>query len=512
MSKFKIKPNLLFGGFFLIIIIVLLMLFGGVTFSILGDEFDGDVTVNDSWGLFLPSHPDARFPGSKYEIKHFNSTYIGSRSFFDKEDLQFNISGTMGSAFNNAPNPGMIIAPFTPESGSGSIKIENIMSRLYMLGLFVPPRSTEAIFGGSLKSDGAGFMFADAEKYCREAYGGTTMHGGCVLSGVNNDVENVDRIWGYFTIVNGEPVYWNEQLSRWFATTQLHSFAPAPFSSSFSLPKSSLKDYYNEIELVFMLDGKITKSITKFEIYIEPEECRSTTLAVRQTAISGGNTISLDPNANQLTFANPDGDFITENDPIFCHTLPVLKLKADGVDQDFFPYDSLIEGGTITVPQGETWLFFWKGELSSKLPIECVDGELYDFSTEACVPNPVFEYICEAGVFDESTLTCTVQDRENEFCSTIGATLVLPASGDSFCKKILSEGETCAGEIITENSSIICIEETQTILICDGFVEAGVCKGFPEVNPPSEFPLTLFISVIIMVIIVGGLLIHFSKR
>ena len=469
-------------NFFIFAIVILILFFSaGSSFvgSIFGEEFDASVAMNGGFS----------FPEAGLHRQVFFSEYTKERNFFfPEESIVLNFAGTQHCNWKYSDNRKLTYFPYTPESGSGSIRLDDLASRQYKFGMITYiPKSFEDTYGDTLITS-SGYHYVNPEKYCSIVHSGNHAHLGCAKeSSATSSITNTDRVWGVFTMVNDEASGWNENLSNWYSTIQQSTkYDPSPpFSTDIVIPKDNLKNYYNTIEVATVLNGDITSTLTKFEIYVEPKECSDPNYTTRVTSLSAGNTISLSQDGSAMTLPTPNGEFKEFDDIVFCHTRPVIKETAVGAIQDFFPYDSLANDGTITVPSGETWVFFWRALPSSTTLTFCEDGSIYNEILNKCVITPSIEYVCTDGVFDSERLACLVQANSEIVCKDTGAVYI---QEDDICRKIMdTEFSTCSGEIVEEDGRLVCLVEPELEIRCtEGNFDESIQKCIVLTEPEIQ--------------------------
>lgn len=455
---------------FLVGLAVLIMLFGigsGSLGSIFGDEFDSSVSLSGSFSL-----PKAGIVNQSFTVESDSD-----RSFYSGEDRTFYFEGTQ--QVNTTTNPARFLCGY--KESDLSLCVSNVDD--VKIG-FITPEDVQSLSRDSPEvkfdqsaSGGSGLYFVDSQRFCGNQFEGRNAQLGCVQSETHRpfDPLNVDRVWGVFTYVNGEKVAWNQDLSDWSHTTP-PIFGSSSFSTNILIPKQALKDYYNRVDVRFESRG-IQQSFGAFEIYAEPEECRSR-IDLQATYVPGGSVVKLNPSANELSLPSSNGMVKSENVK-FCHTSPVRMLTPNGIKDEFYPYDSLVENGSITVPENEGWLFFYIGETSEDNVEYCVDGTVFDSEDNPCTKIPSFEYFCSQGSFNEDRLSCFTNNQD--LCEGIGG-VYLPS--DNICVKV--DPVECSGKLVEENGVLKCFTEPE--VVCDGEYnsDTGVCEALPEIEGRSE--------------------------
>lgn len=444
------------NGLILLILIVLALVIYQGPLSIFGDEFSEDSVITYSLNFNPPNSQLVR-------NQNFETTLIGQRSFlFPENSINLSFSGTQGSSGQTTSS--MIWA------NSNAVRYDPNDIYYAKFGLIPWTADTDDpwIFNDCCGGTTTGHNMI-SDDYCNINYGDTCF-----------------QVSGYYTFINGEKKERILDLDTWSRNWNSVTTSAQSFNFSLQIDPNDILPYYNTIEIRFHSpNGDIP--IALFEVYVEPQECTSTELILRQTAIGAGNTISLDPNTNELSFPQPDGQIGVDENVVFCHLNPVQQISNTGTQLDFFPLDSLTNGGTITVPDNEVWIFSWRAPPSGTTITLCPDGSIYDPTLNACVVSPTVEYVCSDGVFDEGRLACVVQPESEVICVDPRAIYI---QEDDICR-ILIEGvtSTCSGEIIEEDGLFYCLIEPEIEIVCnDGSYNenSGFCEVFPDVVPTCE--------------------------
>ena len=246
-------------------------------------------------------------------------------------------------------------------------------------------------------------------------------------------------------------------------------------------------------------------------IYIEPEACTSPFLVTYQQIIREGITARVVPqNPGEVNFA--------VEDPVFCHTAPLLKMIIDSnqvFEQSVIEYDSLTAGGSVTVPSGEQWIFFYRGDPLLNNVLLCAQGGgVWNQSENRCELPPTLWFICN-GILTQQR-DCVVQS--NDFrCEDPDAILEINPDGTRTCVIYFNVGETVfncpAGfELDFLPSGAARCLGTPEIACESGEFENGLCVAnadpiegaIPGVETDPEF--ILIIQIIAGALIIGGII------
>jgi len=248
------------------------------------------------------------------------------------------------------------------------------------------------------------------------------------------------------TINNQVFNYWHNLTVKTYYTGSIASY-----------DSTAIQSFKDSTQTVSAIDsGLTTMNGSPAEVYFEPKECAGSNLILAGGTVTAGNTVSLNPNSQELRLPLSDGNVVLISQPIFCSTTPLIKIRNDQiVQQSTLEYKSLVNGGTVTVPTGEVWLMFWRKLPSTTLiPSSCVDSNgtklYYNEVYNQCKPAPSFSYFCglSGGTLNPTAGACIAQEEPN-----------CPYSDQIFN----TQTETCQ-KIITQSNvkiNISCLPSTE---------------------------------------------------
>lgn len=106
----------------------------------------------------------------------------------------------------------------------------------------------------------------------------------------------------------------------------------------------------------------------------------------------------------------------------FCNAHPAVvtidSLKQSQTSTNV--YQTIIDGGSVNVPMGETITLFYAIENNKNLPTICDSTQNLALDVNAnitvCKSTLAFTYLCSEGIFDAKTGTCVVQPGVKQIC------------------------------------------------------------------------------------------------
>lgn len=194
----------------------------------------------------------------------------------------------------------------------------------------------------------------------------------------------------------------------------------------------------------------------------------------------------------------------------FCKVHPVLITTADGTTEKRSDiYERIVNGETLTIPQNETWTFFYVGYANQQLPLVCKEGAL-KISEEKieCVVQPGVVHVCSEGQFDPVRGLCVIQPESKAVCESgyydaQQKICIWHPPLQAVCEKGLYNPDTklcewkpqtaieCVGSY--DESRGVCTIIPKTIVKCEkGYYDevADVCKYTPETKIICSTPYT----------------------
>jgi len=104
----------------------------------------------------------------------------------------------------------------------------------------------------------------------------------------------------------------------------------------------------------------------------------------------------------------------------FCKVHPVIITTADGRTYKRAEiYDRIVAGETLTIPEDETWTFFYVGYANQQLPLVCKEGALRVSEDKIeCVVQPGIVHVCSEGQFDPVKGLCVIQPESKAVCES----------------------------------------------------------------------------------------------
>jgi len=161
----------------------------------------------------------------------------------------------------------------------------------------------------------------------------------------------------------------------------------------------------------------------------------------------------------------------------FCKVHPVIITTADGRTYKRSDiYDRIVAGETLTIPEDETWTFFYVGYANQQLPLVCKDGALRITEDKIeCVVQPGIVHVCSEGQFDPVRGLCVVQPESKAVCESgyydaEKKVCIWHPPLQAVCEKGLYNPDTK-----------LCEWKPKTIIECEGNYdeERGVCVVTP---------------------------------
>jgi len=133
----------------------------------------------------------------------------------------------------------------------------------------------------------------------------------------------------------------------------------------------------------------------------------------------------------------------------FCEMMPMVRLNSQGgfIDNSLSQYKSIVNGETLTVPDGELWLFAYVTNDLAGLPVSCSTEELY--SNGECIPNPGIVYACTGGQFSYADGVCVVDSGSATIC-TDGGVYYVDGQYAGQCVKFITTIDELNKTIITK--------------------------------------------------------------
>lgn len=99
----------------------------------------------------------------------------------------------------------------------------------------------------------------------------------------------------------------------------------------------------------------------------------------------------------------------------FCLAHPVIVTSPTGSGTTAEPYQTWTQGGTLTVPQDQTWTVFYIMKNDGSLPTTCGE-DAYDVKLGKCTVVSGLVQICSQGQFDPALGVCVVQPESINLC------------------------------------------------------------------------------------------------
>ena len=99
----------------------------------------------------------------------------------------------------------------------------------------------------------------------------------------------------------------------------------------------------------------------------------------------------------------------------FCLAHPVIVTSPTGSGTTAEPYQTWVEGRTLTVPQDQTWTVFYILKNDGSLPVTCGE-DAYDVKLQKCTKVSGIIQICSQGQFDPALGVCVVQPESINIC------------------------------------------------------------------------------------------------
>ncbi|MHA1835251.1 MAG: hypothetical protein ACTSV7_14850 [Candidatus Baldrarchaeia archaeon] len=184
----------------------------------------------------------------------------------------------------------------------------------------------------------------------------------------------------------------------------------------------------------------------------------------------------------------------------FCKVHPVIITTADGRTYKRAEiYDRIVAGETLTIPEDETWTFFYVGYANQQLPLVCKEGALRISEDKIeCVVQPGVVHVCSEGQFDPVRGLCVIQPESRAVCESgyydaEKKVCIWHPPLQAVCEKGLYNPDTgfcewkpktiveCEGNYDEERG--VCIVVPTTIIKCQrGYYDkkADVCRYTPK--------------------------------
>jgi hypothetical protein len=219
-------------------------------------------------------------------------------------------------------------------------------------------------------------------------------------------------------------------------------------------------------------------------VYVEPSQCTDSSFVTYEQVFKSGTTIRVAPqNPNETGFRIPN--------PVFCHTAPVLKQYTDSnqvFEQSNTEYDSLTNGGYVTVPAGQQWVLFYRGAPVINDALVCQDnGGVWNATDNRCELPPTLWFVCNGIVTQQSE--CIVQATDYR-CQNPAAQLHLNDDGTQTCILWLNPVPMCpsGSTMITVDGSPMCVFTPPTENQCPSGTTLQTVNGSPMCvfTPPTE--------------------------
>ena len=177
------------------------------------------------------------------------------------------------------------------------------------------------------------------------------------------------------------------------------------------------------------------------------------------------------------TFVGAEGGReITEDNLIFqplqyCINHPVLITTPDGSEPTSEPYILLSKGGSFTLKEDQTALFFYTFYNDGSIPQVCTDGQFYDADNKECRTIGGVVILCTDGVFDPILGSCTVQPEVQYICNESQRYNTV----SKVCEQIMPvrkiPAEECKGELVPTDEGFDCYIDLEDVYECEGTVE-----------------------------------------
>jgi len=217
------------------------------------------------------------------------------------------------------------------------------------------------------------------------------------------------------------------------------------------------------------LDSQI---MLRTQIYIEPSKCIDSSLVTYEQVAKSGTTLRVTPqNANEVGFRIQN---LT-----FCHSAPILKMKTDTnmvFEQSSREYDSLVAGSYVTVPAGEEWIIFYRGDSGLNDVLVCANNNgVWNQTENRCELPPTLWFVCN-GVLTQ-TKDCVVQTTDYR-CQDPRAILEIKEDNSQVCT-IYFPQITITPDANYECPENFFLDETDT--------GNKICKQVPETTYTCPF-------------------------
>ncbi len=254
-------------------------------------------------------------------------------------------------------------------------------------------------------------------------------------------------------------------------------------------------------------------------VYIEPQKCIDNSYVTYEQVFKQGSIVRVSPqNENEVGFR-------TES-PTFCHSAPILKQYQDSnqvFEQSNMEYDLLNNGSSVTVPNGQQWVMFYRGLPAIDGALQCQDnGGVWNATDNRCELPPTLWFVCNGIVTQEQD--CVVQTTDYR-CQSPTAVLETQPNGSFICHEYFDVSETTyncpSGSELKELPTGVKYCEYQPELVCNGGrIENGHCvtdappvEGNVPVSGQGAIPGISSALLIVIALVIGGLALwYFTKK
>jgi hypothetical protein len=253
-------------------------------------------------------------------------------------------------------------------------------------------------------------------------------------------------------------------------------------------------------------------------VYIEPQKCIDNSYVTYEQVFKQGSIVRTSPqNENEVGFR-------IEN-PTFCHSAPILKQYQDSnqvFEQSNTEYDLLNNGSSVTVPNGQQWVMFYRGLPAIDGALQCQDnGGVWNATDNRCELPPTLWFVCNGILTQERD--CVVQTTDYR-CKSPTAVLETQPDGSFICHEYFDVSETTyncpTGSELKELPTGIKYCEYQPELVCNGgeivnghcVIQAPPAEGGTPTSGAGAIPGISTALIVVIVLIIGGLAIWYIRK
>lgn len=212
----------------------------------------------------------------------------------------------------------------------------------------------------------------------------------------------------------------------------------------------------------------------------------------------------------------------------FCRSHQVIITSPAGSAEDTLPYDTWSSGGTLNVPEGQTWTAFYVLKNDGSIPVMCnstvqaydvangrcrditpgiiqicsqgqynpelglcviqpsstiicPEGGRYDVSQNVCIYNPEVQYTCSVGTYDSLLMKCLYSPPTATVCPT--GSSWNPDSG--YCESFPLRQIICDPYYAYDSLLDACVRTPQSSIICRDGGTFDANSGLCIIEPPS---------------------------